>query len=56
MDQVRRFSVSHGLLGRAPAVDVVGIAFPGGKVLGDPSNVKLRFTMPYMQMAADGAL
>ena len=54
MDHVRRFSDSHGLL--EGGLDFVGIAFPGGEVLGDPSNIKLRFTDAYMQMAVDGAL
>ncbi|MCB9946866.1 MAG: ABC transporter substrate-binding protein [Rhodospirillaceae bacterium] len=54
MDLVRTFSADHGLMGGG--VDFVGIAFPGGEILGDPANVKLRFTEAYMQMVADGAL
>jgi NitT/TauT family transport system substrate-binding protein len=57
MDHVRKFSFEHGILGEgARSVDVVGIAFPGGKTLGDANNVKLRFTSEYMKMAADGKL
>jgi NitT/TauT family transport system substrate-binding protein len=57
MELVRSFSFSHGLLGKnANTKDVVGIAFPGGQVLGDPKNVKLRFDSSYMRMAADGKL
>ncbi|HLO79124.1 MAG TPA: putative urea ABC transporter substrate-binding protein [Magnetospirillum sp.] len=57
MDLVRTFSFEHGLLGEgAKSKDVVGIAFPGGKVLGDAKNVKMRFDAEYMQMAADGKL
>ncbi|MGH7788112.1 MAG: putative urea ABC transporter substrate-binding protein [Candidatus Binatia bacterium] len=57
MDLVRTFSFEHGLLGEgAKSKDVVGIAFPGGKVLGDEKNVKMRFNADYMQMAADGKL
>lgn len=57
MDHVRGFSFDHGLLGDgAPDADVVGIGFPGDKVLGDAGNIKLRFDPTYMQMAADGAL
>ncbi|MFN8640207.1 MAG: putative urea ABC transporter substrate-binding protein [Candidatus Binatia bacterium] len=57
MDLVRTFSFEHGLLGEgAKSKDAVGIAFPGGKTLGDPKNVKMRFTSEYMQMAADGKL
>ena len=54
MDHVRKFSFEHGLLGqKAASADVVGIAFPGGKTLGDPSNVKLRFDASYQEMAED---
>lgn len=57
MDLVRRFSFEHGILGEgARSVDAVGIEFPGGKVLGDQSNVKLRYTAEFMQMAAEGRL
>ena len=51
MDLVRRFSFDHDLLGQgAGTVDDVGIEFPDGTILGDPSNVKLRFTSKYMEM------
>ena len=44
MDLVRTFSFDHGLLGEgAKTKDAVGIAFPGGKTLGDPKNIKMRF-------------
>ena len=57
MDLVRTFSFEHGLLGEgAKTKDAVGIAFPGGKTLGDAKNVKMRFTSEFMQMAADGKL
>lgn len=57
MDLVRTFSFDHGLLGEgAKSKDAVGISFPGGKVLGDAKNVKMRFDAEYMQMAADGKL
>jgi NitT/TauT family transport system substrate-binding protein len=57
MDYVRKFSFDHGILGQgAKSVDVVGISFPGGKMLGNPKNVKLRYEPAYMQMAADGKL
>ncbi|ODN69162.1 putative urea ABC transporter substrate-binding protein [Methylobrevis pamukkalensis] len=57
MENVRSFSFDHGLLGEgAPSADVVGIEFPGGKVLGDTGNVKLRFDPSYMALAADGKL
>ena len=54
MDRVRIFSDSHGLI--EGGLDYVGIAFPDGSTLGSDTNVKLRFTADYMQMAADGAL
>jgi NitT/TauT family transport system substrate-binding protein len=57
MDYVRSFSFSKGLFGqRARSKDFVGIAFPDGSVLGDPKNVKLRFTADYMKQAAEGKL
>ena len=57
MDSVRQFSFQHGLLGEgARSPDFVGISFPGGKVLGDAGNIKLRFDNTFMQMAADGEL
>ena len=54
MDNVRKFSDSHGLL--QGGLDSVGIAFPGGATLGDAANTRLRFTADYMKMAADGSL
>lgn len=57
MDLVRSFLFEHGLLGDgAPSADVVGIAFPDGKVLGDSANVKFRFDTTYMQLAAEQKL
>jgi len=57
MDLVRKFSFDKGLLGEgAKTVDAVGIEFPGGKLLGSPKNVTMRFDSSYMQMAADGKL
>ncbi|MBA3054355.1 MAG: lipid kinase [Sphingomonadales bacterium] len=56
-DLVRQFSFSKGLYGpNATSVDAIGIELPGGTVLGDKNNVKLRFDAEYMQMAADGKL
>ena len=57
MDLVRKFSFDQGILGQgAGSVDVVGIQFPGAKLLGDAHNVKMRFDPSYMKMAMDGAL
>ena len=57
MNHVRAFLFDKGLLGSgAPSADVVGIELPSGEVLGDPGNVKLRFTDAWMKAAAAGAL
>ena len=57
MDNVRKFSFAHGLLGEgAKSVDVVGIAFPNGKTLGNAKNIKRRFDPSFMEMAAAGKL
>jgi NitT/TauT family transport system substrate-binding protein len=57
MDLVRTFSFNHGLLGQgARSSDVVGMEFPGGRTLGNPQNVKLRFDPTYLQLAVDGKL
>lgn len=56
MTQVRDFSFSKGLFKGAASADAVGIAFPGGKVLGDPGRVTLRFDDAFMKLAADGKL
>lgn len=57
MEYVRSFCFSHGLYPKgAGSKDYVGIRFPDGSVLGDDKNVKLRFDVTFMQMAADGKL
>jgi NitT/TauT family transport system substrate-binding protein len=56
MTQVRNFSFSQGLFKGASSADAVGMAFPGGKTLGDPKNVTLRFDESFMKMAVDGTL
>ncbi|MGD8834555.1 MAG: putative urea ABC transporter substrate-binding protein [Desulfobacteraceae bacterium] len=56
MEYVRSFSFDHGLFGDAANKDVVGIAFPDGTVIGNKSNVRLRFDATFMQMAANGKL
>jgi NitT/TauT family transport system substrate-binding protein len=53
MELVRKFSFDHGLLGQsAPSIDAVGIQFPGGQVLGDKGNIKMRFDDEFMKLAA----
>ncbi|HEY2136497.1 MAG TPA: putative urea ABC transporter substrate-binding protein [Xanthobacteraceae bacterium] len=57
MDLVRTFCFEHNLLGdKVKSKDAVGIALPGGNVLGNKTNVKLRFDPTYMKAAADGKL
>lgn len=57
MDKVRTFLFDKGLLGSgAPSADIIGIELPGGDVLGDANNIKLRFSDVYMKAAAEGSL
>lgn len=57
MEYVRSFSFDHGLYGEgAESKDYVGIEFPDRSVIGDESNVKLRFDDTYMKLAAEGKL
>lgn len=56
MTRVRDFSFSKGLFKGASSADAVGMAFPGGKTLGDEQHVTLRFDDSFMKMAADGKL
>lgn len=56
-DMVRKFSFDHGLLGQgAPNVNVIGIQFADGKVLGNPKNIKLRYDASIVKLAAEGKL
>ncbi|CAN7224068.1 putative urea ABC transporter substrate-binding protein [Phenylobacterium sp. LjRoot219] len=56
-DRVRRFAFEQGMFGKgAKSVDEIGVEFPGGKVLGDPANVKLRFDPTFAKLAAAGGL
>lgn len=57
MKNVASFSFTHGLLGEGAADwGFIGMAFPGGKTIGDKNNIKLRFDDSYMKMAADNQL
>lgn len=57
MTRVRDFSFAQGLFGQgARSAEAVGMAFPGGKTLGDPKAVTLRFDDTFMKLAADGKL
>jgi NitT/TauT family transport system substrate-binding protein len=56
-DSVRKFSFDHGLLGQgAPNVNVIGIQFADGKVLGNAKNVKLRYDTSILKLAVEGKL
>jgi NitT/TauT family transport system substrate-binding protein len=57
MDLIRVFSFDHSLLGEgAKTKDAVGIAFPGGKTLGNAGNVKMRFDDTFENLAAEAKL
>jgi NitT/TauT family transport system substrate-binding protein len=56
MKRVRDFSFSKGLFKGSASADAVGMSFPGGKTLGDPAHVTLRFDESFMRAAADGKL
>ncbi|MEM9139905.1 MAG: lipid kinase, partial [Pseudomonadota bacterium] len=57
MVNVAEFLFDKGILGEgAPSADFVGVAYPDGSTTGDASNVKLRYDVTYMKLAADGAL
>jgi len=56
MELVRTFAAQIEALGKNNKKDFVGIQFPDGSVMGDKSNVKLRFDTTFMQLAADGKL
>ncbi len=56
MTLVRDFSFKQGLFKGAATADAVSIGFPGGKTLGDPKRVTLRFDDSFMKLAADGGL
>ncbi|MET0356703.1 MAG: putative urea ABC transporter substrate-binding protein [Cellvibrio sp.] len=56
MKKVAEFSFDHGLLGeKAPDAATIGVEGPKG-IYGNNKNVKLRFDVTYMQMAADNKL
>jgi NitT/TauT family transport system substrate-binding protein len=57
MKFVAEFLYNKGILGEAaPNPEFVGVSFPDGSVYGDANNVKLRFDVAYMDMAAKGEL
>ena len=56
-DLVRKFCFEHGMMGEgAKSVDAIGIAFPGGQVLGDQKNIKFRYDPQFMEIAAQHKL
>ncbi|MFK7869333.1 MAG: putative urea ABC transporter substrate-binding protein [Roseobacter sp.] len=57
MVNVAEFLFDKGILGEgAPSADFVGVEYPDGSITGDANNVKFRYDVTYMQMAADGEL
>ncbi len=57
MEYVRGFSFDKGLFGQGVTTkDYVGVEFSDGSITGSKTNVKLRFDVNYMQMAADNKL
>jgi len=57
MKSVSEFSFDHGILGDgAQDADFIGMAYPNGVVTGNKDNIKFRFTVDYMMMAAEGKL
>ena len=57
MVNVAEFLFEKGILGEgAPSADFVGVEYPDGTTTGDANNVKMRYDVTYMQMAADGEL
>ncbi|WP_052481309.1 putative urea ABC transporter substrate-binding protein [Gilvimarinus agarilyticus] len=57
MSSIAEFSFEKGLLGDgAASAENVGIAYPGGKVWGNPANVTLRFDNSFVGQAAAGEL
>lgn len=57
MDRVRKFLFEKALLGKdAKSADAIGIELGNKTVLGDKSNIKLRFDASYMDQAANGKL
>jgi len=57
MDLVRQFCFTHGLLGdKTKSPDDVAVQFPDKSALGKPDRIRFRFSLDYMQMAADGKL
>ena len=57
MVNVAEFLFDKGILGEgAPSPDFVGVAYPDGSTTGDAGNVRMRYDVTYMQMAADGGL
>jgi NitT/TauT family transport system substrate-binding protein len=57
MDRVRKFLFEKDLLGEgAKSADVIGIELADKSVLGDKSNIKLRFDPTFMDEATKGKL
>jgi NitT/TauT family transport system substrate-binding protein len=56
-DFVTKFLFDHGLLGSdATSPGYIGIELADGTIVGDADNVKLRYTIEYAKLAAEGKL
>lgn len=56
-ERVSKFLFDKALLGKdAKSAGAIGIEFPDKSVFGDKGNVKLRYDVTYMGLAADGKL
>lgn len=57
MDKIRQFSFNKGLFGaNTTSPDSVGIEFSDGSILGNSSNIKLRFNSHFVEMAKNNTL
>lgn len=56
MNSVVNFSFNAGIYDGVDSPDELGVSFPNGNVMGDSSNVMLRFDTSITKMAADGQL
>lgn len=56
MTNVINFSFNAGIYDGVDSPDELGVSFPNGSVMGDSSNVMLKFDISVTKMAADGQL
>jgi len=56
MQRVANFADAQQLLGEGKGLQRLGISFGDDRVLGNASQILLRFNPTYMQLAADNQL